>query len=92
MAELKKILIPPELVPEWEPFDSPWADLTLNIHGKEAVAGWAIRPGEKTPEFILLDRERAQEGILGENESEDSTDLTTNLEDTTDTEVMDIYE
>ncbi len=46
----------------------------------------------ETPEFILLDQERAQEGILGENESEDSTDLTTNLEDTTDTEVMDIYE
>ena len=92
LTELKNILIPPELVPEWETFNSPWADLTLNIRGKEAVEGWAIRPGEKTPEFILLDQERAQEGILGENESEDSTDLTTNLEDTTDTEVMDIYE
>ncbi len=47
LAELKNILIPPELVPEWETFNSPWADLTLKIRGKEAVEGWAIRPGEK---------------------------------------------
>ncbi len=92
LEELKKVLIPLELVPGWESFNYPWAEITLKLHGRETVEGWAVRSGEKIPEFISLDQERAQEGILGENESLDSTDLTTSLEETTETEIMDVYE
>ena len=91
LEELKKILIPLELVPEWETLNYPWSDLAVSIHGRETINGWAIRPGEQLPEFMALNQERAQEGIMGENNSNDSADITSGLGEVT-TEIMDIYE